>query len=460
MKTLKEIKELILKGDIIKLFSKDSGDKFHPSEIAALLNSVSLSEAWGIFNSFIGERQVTVFPFLGAYLQSQLIKKAADDQKRYILNHLRSNDRYAFLMSLKGLQRSSLLNFLDGENRKVTEKMLGYSPQSVGRLLNTQFVTLRKEMTIDEAMDYLRENQPDTDTADVIYVIDDKGHLIDDMPIRRLVLNHQKKTIADIMDNSYVCLQVNEPMGEAIAKFEQYDRSVLPVVTAENLLLGVVTIDDILDATQQRDTRQMQRFGGVESLEYPYVKTSVLSLIRKRAGWLIILFIGEMFTATAMGFFEKEIAKAVVLALFVPLVISSGGNTGSQAATLIIRALSVGELTVKSWFYVLRRELISGLSLGIILGAIGFLRITAWQKLGWYDYGKDWALMAVTIFFSLIGIVMWGTLSGSMIPIVLKKLKQDPATSSAPFVATLVDVTGLVIYFSIAAIVLHGTILK
>ncbi|MGZ3776749.1 MAG: magnesium transporter [Mucilaginibacter sp.] len=460
MKSLKQIKELILKGDIKTLFSKESKEKFHPSEIAVLLNTVSLNEAWGIFDSFIGERQVTVFPFLGAYLQSQLIKKASDEQKRYILNHLSSDDRYAFLTSLKGVQRSSLLNFLHEENRKITEKMLGYSPLSVGRLLNTHFVTLRKEMTIEQAMDYLKENQPDSDTADVIYVVDNKGHLIDDMPIRRLVLNDRQKTIADIMDHAYVCLDVNEPMGEAIAKFEQYDRSVLPVISDVNLLLGVVTIDDILDATQQRDTREMQRFGGMESLEYPYVKTSVFSLIQKRAGWLIILFLSEMLTATAMGFFEKEIAKAVVLALFVPLVMSSGGNSGSQAATLIIRALSVGELTVKNWFYVLRRELLSGVSLGIILGTIGFLRITAWQKLGWYNYGPHWLLMAVTIFFSLIGIVMWGTLSGAMTPIMLKKLKQDPAASSAPFVATLVDVTGLVIYFSIAAVVLHGTILK
>src|SRR6185312_9147867 len=269
MKSLKEITDLILKGDLKKLFSKDSKEKFHPSEIAALLNSVSLNEAWGIFDSFIEERQVTVFPFLGAYLQRQLIKKTSDEQKRYILNHLTSNDRYAFLTSLRGIQRSSLLNFLDEENRKITEKMLGYSPQSVGRLLNTRFVTLRKEMTIGEAMDYLRKNQPDTDTADVIYVVDDKGQLIDDMPIRRLVLNEHEKTIADIMDHAYVCLEVNEPMGEAIAKFEQYDRSVLPVVTDTKLLLGVVTIDDILDATEQRDTREMQRFGGVESLEYP-----------------------------------------------------------------------------------------------------------------------------------------------------------------------------------------------
>ncbi len=460
MKSLKEIKDLILKGDLKKLFSKESKEKFHPSEIAALLNSVSLNEAWGIYNSFVEERQVTVFPFLGTYLQRQLIRKSSDEQKRYILNHVSSNDRYSFLISLKGLERSALLSCLNEENLKVTEKMLGYSPQSVGRLLNTRFVTLRKEMTIAQAMEFLKENQPDTDAADVIYVADEKGHLIDDMPIRRLVLNDQQKTIADIMDHTYVCLHVNEPISEAIAKFEQYDRNVLPVITEANLLLGVVTIDDILDATQQRDTREMQRFGGMESLEYPYVKTSVFSLIRKRAGWLIILFLSEMLTATAMGFFEKEIAKAVVLALFVPLVMSSGGNSGSQAATLIIRALSVGELTVRNWFYVLRRELLSGVSLGVILGTIGFLRITAWQKLGWYNYGPHWLLMAVTIFFSLIGIVMWGTLSGAMTPIVLKKLKQDPAASSAPFVATLVDVTGLVIYFSIAAVVLHGTILK
>ena len=460
MKSLKEIKELILNGDIKKLFGNDSKEKFHPSEIANLLNSLSLNEAWGIFDSFIEERQVTVFRFLGAYLQKQMIKKASDGQKRYILNHLKSNDRHAFLTSLKGIQRSALLNYLDDPNRKVTEKILGYSPQSVGRLLNTRFVTLRKEMSIEQAMDFLRKNQPDTNAADVIYVVDEHGQLIDDIPIRRLVLNDAKKSVGDIMDHTYVCLQVNEPMGEAIAKFEQYDRSVLPVVTDTKLLLGVVTIDDILDATQQRDTKEMQRFGGVESLEYPYVKTPVFSLIRKRAGWLIILFLSEMLTATAMGYFEVEIAKAVVLALFVPLVISSGGNCGSQAATLIIRAMAVRELSVKDWWYVMKRELFSGLILGIILGTIGFLRIATWQHLHWYDYGSNWMLMAITIFFSLIGIVMWGTLSGSMIPIILKWLKFDPATSSAPFVATLVDVTGLVIYFSIAAVILRDTLLK
>src|SRR5207344_2052259 len=209
---------------------------------------------------------------------------------------------------------------------------------------------------------------------------------------------------------------------------------------------------------EERNTKEMQRFGGVESLDYPYAKTSFVQLIGKRAGWLIFLFLGEMFTATAMGYFDAEISKAVVLALFIPLIISSGGNSGSQAATLIIRAMALKELTLRDWWYVMRREILAGFSLGIILGSIGVLRISIWQSLGWYNYGMHWFLIAITIFFSLIGIVMWGTLSGSMIPIVLKRFRVDPATSSAPLVATLVDVTGLIIYFSIAAVVLKGTI--
>jgi magnesium transporter len=214
-----------------------------------------------------------------------------------------------------------------------------------------------------------------------------------------------------------------------------------------------------MDAAEERDTKEIQKFGGVEVLDFPYVKTGFFALIRKRATWLIILFVGEMLTATAMSYFDTEISKAVVLALFVPLIISSGGNSGSQAATLIIRAMALKELTLKDWWFVMRREILSGLTLGLILGAIGLVRIALWQNLHLYDYGIHWFLLALTIFFSLIGIVMWGTLSGAMIPIVLKKLKLDPAASSAPLVATLVDVTGLVIYFSIAAIILKGTIL-
>jgi magnesium transporter len=222
------------------------------------------------------------------------------------------------------------------------------------------------------------------------------------------------------------------------------------------VVLGVITIDDVMDEAEEQDTKDMQQFGGVESLDLPYVKTGFFTMIQKRAVWLIILFIGELFTATAMAFFEMELQKAVVLQLFVPLIISSGGNTGSQAATLIIRAMALKELSYKDWWYVMRREILSGLTLGLLLGFIGFVRLAIWQYMGWYNYGEhfNWLLVALTVFMSVVGVVLWGTLTGSMIPMLLKRFRLDPATSSAPFVATLVDVTGLVIYFTIAAVVL------
>jgi magnesium transporter len=272
-------------------------------------------------------------------------------------------------------------------------------------------------------------------------------------------LNDTNKKITEILDGFCPSLSITETKRNAVSKFKEYDRDVLPVVNSENILLGVVTIDDILDVAEQVHTNEIQKIGGLEELDYPYVKTSFFSLLKKRASWLIILFLGEMLTATAMGYFDGEIQKAVVLALFVPLIISSGGNSGSQAATLIIRAMALKEIGLKDWWFVMRREILSGLLLGVVLGGIGLVRITLWQNLHWYDYGTHWFLLAVTIFFYLIGIVMWGTLSGSMIPILLKRCKIDPATSSAPFVATLVDVTGLIIYFTIASIILKGTIL-
>ena len=460
MISLSQLTDKLLPAKISALFSGKDKEQFHPSEVARILNGLPVRSAVETILVLPDPSQLLLFKFLGAFLQKAIIQALPKEKAVFLLNQLNSTDRYGFYSSLNGVERSSLLNLLEEKNRKATEDALGYPTQSVARLVNTSFCTLNKDMTIAQAIDHLRLNHEDSDAADVIYVTDTAGKLLDDMPIRRLVLNGPTKQVSDIMDWEYIKLNIDDTTDVALTSFKQYDRTVMPVTNADNVLLGIVTVDDILDTAQQRDTREMQQFGGVESLEYPYVKTPIFSLIKKRAGWLIILFLSEMLTATAMGYFEVEIAKAVVLALFVPLVISSGGNCGSQAATLIIRAMAVRELSVKDWWYVMKREIFSGLILGIILGTIGFLRIAAWQHLHWYDYGTNWMLMGVTIFFSLIGIVMWGTLSGSMIPILLKWLKFDPATSSAPFVATLVDVTGLVIYFSIAAIMLRGTLLK
>ncbi len=325
--------------------------------------------------------------------------------------------------------------------------------------MNPRFIGLSPEMTIAEAQEFILKKGIDSESINVVYVANQQNVLLDDIPLRRLFLHDRQKKISDIMDHHFTALNIHDDVDIAVNMFKQYDRVALPVINDQGHMLGVVTVDDLLDVAEEKDTAEIQKFGGVEQLDYPYVKTPFFSLLRKRAGWLIVLFIGEMLTATAMGYFDKEISKAVVLALFVPLIISSGGNSGSQAATLIIRAMALRELTFKDWWYVMRREILSGLSLGIILGTIGFIRIGVWQSFHWYDYGAHWLLLATTIFFSLIGIVMWGTLSGSMIPILLKRCRIDPATSSAPFVATLVDVTGLVIYFSIAAIILKGTYL-
>jgi magnesium transporter len=457
----KEIRKKILRGDFTGLlwFNGNKKNAIHPADVAQIFVPLPSETSIQAFQAFGPDEQSQVFPYLDISLQQKIIRSLSKEKASSILNELRSDDRIMFYSHPKGIELSYFLEFLNEKNKAAIHDALGYPANSVARILNTEFASVDKALTIAQASENLRKAHDDNETVNVIYVVDKEGKLLDDIPVRRLVLNEPGKTIEEIMDGFVVSLNISDSKEEAVAKFKEYDRVVLPVVNTDNLLLGVVTVDDMLDVAEQTDTAAIQKFGGLEELDYPYVKTPFLSLIKKRAGWLVVLFLGEMLTATAMGYFDKEISKAVVLALFVPLIISSGGNSGSQAATLIIRAMSLKELTIRDWWYVMRREIMSGLLLGIMLGAIGLLRITVWQNLRWFDYGEHWLLVAITIFFSLIGIVMWGTLSGSMIPIVLKRFKIDPATSSAPLVATLVDVTGLVIYFTIAASILKGTLL-
>lgn len=437
----------------------ESRDTLHPAELAELVTNLPIEEAVEYFLKLSDEERVQSFRYFDFQLQHELILEVSEQGTSYILNHLSSDDRTHFFTHIPLNERAKYLGVLSPKNRKITQDFLGYPKNSVARIVDTNYATISKEMNIGEASEYVRSRFKDTEALNVIYVVESNGKLLDDIQVRRLVLNPPEMRIADLMDGDFVSLNISDTKSTAVEKFMEYDRVVIPVVDDENYLLGVVTVDDIMDVAERQETKGIQKFGGVEELDFPYVKTSFFRLTEKRATWLVILFIGEMLTATAMGFFEDEIATAVVLALFVPLVISSGGNSGSQAATLIIRALSLKEITLKDWWFVMKREIYSGLVLGFILGLIGFLRISIWQHLDWYDYGEFWYLIAFTIFLSLIGIVLWGTLTGSMIPIVLKKLRLDPATSSAPFVATLVDVTGLIIYFSIAALVLRGTLL-
>jgi len=324
--------------------------------------------------------------------------------------------------------------------------------------MTPEYIAVSGDWTVKEVLDHIRSHGREIEVLDFIYVTDQRGKLIDDIRIRDFLVVPLENRVSDLMDESFVSLTSADTKEMAVHAFKHYDRSALPVVNTDGFLLGIVTIDDALDVVEEIHTKDIHKFGGLEALDYPYVKTPVFEMVRKRAGWLIVLFVGEMLTATAMGYFEDEIAKAVVLALFVPLIISSGGNSGSQAATLIIRAMALQEVALRDWWMVMKREVFSGLLLGTVLGAIGFIRIALWSA--FTDiYGPHWVLIAATVGLSLIGVVVWGTISGSMLPFLLRRLGFDPASSSAPFVATLVDVTGLIIYFSFAALLLKGTLL-
>jgi magnesium transporter len=321
--------------------------------------------------------------------------------------------------------------------------------------MTPDFIAVPRSWSVAQVLDYIRTHGKDSETLNVIYIVDEKRKLIDDIRARELLLAPLERPITELMDNQFIALNAAQDKQSAVEIFRKYDRT---VVNDFGTLVGIVTIDDVLDIAEEEATRDIQQLGGQEALDEPYVDTPLLTMVRKRGSWLVFLFLGELLTATAMGFFEKEIAKAVVLALFVPLIISSGGNSGSQAATLIVRALALGEIGLRDWWFVMRREIASGMLLGTLLGSIGFVRIALWSAFS-NIYGPHWLLVGLTVGLSLVGIVMWGTLSGSMLPFVLKRAGLDPATSSAPFVATLVDVTGLIIYFSVALVMLRGTLL-
>lgn len=441
------------------MLDKDTLEALHPSDIAAKIAELNDKETTLAFLMLKSKLKSQVFSYLTDADQHQVLKHLGSQEIADILNSMPPDDRTEMFENFPDELIKKIIRHLSDEEREVAVALLGYPSNSVGRIMTPHYIQAYKEQTVAEILRHIKIHGRKAETLNVIYVIDEHKKLIDDIRIGRLLMADENATIESLMDFKFVCLRSTMPKEEAITMFEKYDRNALPVVTESGVLVGMVTIDDILDVIEARDTEDIQKFGGLEALDYPYVKTPFFSLIKKRAGWLVVLFFGEMLTATAMGYFDMEISKAVVLALFIPLIISSGGNSGSQAATLIIRAMALKELSVKDWWYVMRREFLSGLSLGLILGLIGFTRIIVWQALHLYDYTEHYLLIAFTIFFSLIGIVMWGTLSGSMIPIALKKSGLDPAASSAPLVATLVDVTGLIIYFTVAAVLLKGTLL-
>jgi len=427
-------------------------------ELADLMEPLSAEKKAIVFRLLPREHAAKVFSHLPQDRQEQMLKAMAHEEVASMLNAMSPDDRTSLLEELPANVIQHMLNLLSPEERKVARQLLGYAEDSVGRLMTPDFVRIRPEWTIAYALNHIRRYGLDSETMSMVYVIDSQDKLIDDLRMRQILLASPRARVSDLMDNRFIALKAADNREAAVEAFKEADLVALPVTDSDGVLLGIVTVDDILDVLEEEATEDIQKIGGTEALDEPYMTIALPLMVRKRASWLVILFLSEMLTATAMGRFADEIAKAVVLSIFVPLVISSGGNSGSQASTLIIRAMALGEVGLRDWWRVMRREILSGLSLGGILGVIGFARITAWALL-FNSYGPHWPLLALTVGISLIGIVLWGTLAGSMLPFLLRWAGIDPATSSAPFVATLVDVSGLIIYFSVAGLVLQGTLL-
>src|SRR3954464_15483801 len=387
-----------------------------PADVAEVILDLPEDEQVIIFRVLPHDLAADVFEYLDFEAQEQLLRAMAHEQVVGILNEMSPDDRTALLEELPSAASRQLIRLLTPEERQIAQALLGYPEGSVGRLMTPDFIAVHEDWTVKEVLDYVREFGNDSETLNVLYVVDERGKLIDDVRIREFLLKPLSAKVSEIRDETFVALRVNDSQEDAVNIFRKYDRSALPVVDSNNVLVGIVTIDDMLDVAEQEATEDIQKIGGMEALDKPYMRISLFRMVRKRAVWLVVLFLGEMLTATAMATYQDELAKALVLALFLPMIISSGGNSGSQASTLIIRAMALGEVTLRDWWRVMRRELTVGLSLGLVLGAIGVARVTVWSIVGekYFHrqiYGEHWMLVSATVGITLIGVVLWGSIS-------------------------------------------------
>lgn len=451
-----ELEHVLNNGDPEEI--RDFLDDQNISDVAELIYNEPDFDAQIVSGMSI-HRAAGVFKILEFPTQQDIIQKLPPGKTAELLNELPPDDRTSLLEDLPSNVVRELIKLLNSEERKITLSLLGYPEYSVGRLMTPDYVYVYEDNTVQQVLDTIRSVGKNSETIDVIYVINEKGDLLDDIRIREFILAPPETRVSELMDERVISLNAYDDQEVAVEVFKMNNRVALPVVSNSTKLLGIVTIDDVLWVTNEEFSEDIQKIGGTQALDQPYMEMPIFRLFKKRAPWLVILLLGEMLTATAMAYFEDEIAKATVLALFIPLIISSGGNSGSQASTLIIQAMAMGEISLRDWWRVMRREIFSGLMLGSALGIIGFLRIMAWNMVNPNIYGEHWVGLGITVSSAIGGVVLWGSLCGSMLPLLLKRLGADPAASSAPFVATLVDVTGLIIYFSVAYFTLSGSLL-
>ncbi len=457
-----EYEELIAQKDWESL--RAAFEELDPADIAEVLEDLPWEDAGPIFRLLPRKVASLAFEYLPLDQQSELVKWLGSDQLSGVLNEMAPDDRTRLFEELPAEVTKRALLQLSPEELKVARQLLGYPEGSAGRFMTPEYMALKPEMTAAQAIDHLRATGRGRETLNVLYLVDEKGTLLSDLRLAALVMADPHTKVGQIPSRPLVAIPASASKDEVIRTFEKYDRVALPVTDTRGALLGIITADDVLDVAEEAATEDIQKMGGMEALEAPYMEIGTLEMVKKRGGWLTVLLVGEMLTTTAMTYFEGALERAVVLALFIPLIISSGGNSGSQATSLIIRALAVRELELKDWWRVAGREVKSGVLLGSLLGAIGVVRIIGWEWLHragliGTTYGEHYVLVAFVVGTSLVGVVMFGTIVGSMLPFLMRRVGFDPATASAPFVATLVDVTGIVIYFTAASVFLGSTLL-
>lgn len=447
-----ELIELIQKRDFAQL--RAILCDFPPAEIAEIFFDLGPDDEAVLLRLLPNDLAAEVFEYLPVEDQESMLHALGSEKVAQILNDIAPDDRTALFEELPSAATQKLLALLKPEERKIATDLLGYPKGSIARRMTPHYVAIQQNWTVAEVLSHLRAEEDKRDAINQLYVVDGKGHLVDYVRLRNLVVAPLQMSVLELLENRRIFLRATDDQEAAVAAFKKYDSTILPVVDSKEMLVGVVTVDDVLDVAEREATEDIQKLGGLDALDAPYFKIGLVDLLKKRAPWLAILFVSEMFTSTAMGYFEQEIEKAAVLAIFLPLILSSGGNSGSQGTTLIIRAMALRQVTLRDWWRVFRREVATGFLLGITLALLGAARIFLWQFLGFKNYGPAYPMLALTIGSSLIGVVLWGSLVGAMLPIVLRAVKLDPATCSAPFVATLVDVTGIVIYFTVAYFIL------
>ncbi|MDW6022230.1 magnesium transporter [Mesorhizobium sp. BAC0120] len=430
-------------------------------DIVEALNERTPEDAALVLQALSPERAIEVLDQPSLDCGPEIIAVLPRSQAAAYLSGM-SADRVADVFhELEEPTRSELLSLLDVDTKASLERLLAYPEETAGAIMTTEFVSVPSNWTIAEVLHHIRTVERTRETVYSVFVVDPvKNKLVHAVTLRRLISGDPHASVLTVAPSRKpIMISPLAPRDEAVRLISKYDLLAVPVVDAHRHVIGIVTVDDVIDAIFQQQTAEVQRFGGMEALDEPYMDISFPGMIRKRAGWLCVLFLSEMLTATAMQGFEDELSRALVLTMFIPLIMSSGGNSGSQATSLLIRALALHEIRLRDWWRVALRELPTGLMLGAILGVIGMIRITLWQKIGFYDYGEHWPLVALTVGAALVGVVSFGSMAGSMLPFILRGMGFDPASASAPFVATLVDVTGLVIYFSVALVILRGTLL-